>query len=143
MANYQETRAKLTNTQLNKLKSVGKNKTVAILRTNKKNFEDEELPHELFLTTRQTKINKKFLSFLNNMSTDTKLSKAEISKIIQSGGSFTAWLGSLGEKVITDLSISLAKDNLSGSVSRLVSNSINKFERKHTGKGAERFGCIN
>ena len=36
MANYQETRAKLTNTQLNKLKSVGKNKTVTILRTNKK-----------------------------------------------------------------------------------------------------------
>ena len=34
--------------------SAAKNKTGAILRLNKKKFEDEELPHELFLTTRQT-----------------------------------------------------------------------------------------
>ena len=53
MANYQEVRVKLTNTQLNKLKSAAKNKTETILRINKKNFEDEEFPHELFLTTRQ------------------------------------------------------------------------------------------
>ena len=54
MANYQEARVKLTNTQLNKLKSAAKNKTGTILRINKKNFQDEELPHELFITTRQT-----------------------------------------------------------------------------------------
>ena len=77
MANYQEARVKLTNTQLNKLKSAAKNKTGTILRLNKKNFEDEELPHELFLTTRQT--NKIRNAFANNMLTDTKLSKAEIS----------------------------------------------------------------
>ena len=53
MANYQEARLKLTNTQLNKLKSSAKNKTGTILRINKKNFQDEELPHELFLITRQ------------------------------------------------------------------------------------------
>ena len=41
MANYQEARAKLTNTQLNKLKSVEKNKTGTILRLNKKKFKDE------------------------------------------------------------------------------------------------------
>ena len=52
MANYQEARLKLTNTQLNK--SAGKNKTGTILWLNKKNFDDEELPHELFLTTRKT-----------------------------------------------------------------------------------------
>ena len=46
MVNYQEARVKLTNTQLNKLTSVAKNKTGTILRLNKKNFEDEELPHE-------------------------------------------------------------------------------------------------
>ena len=45
MANYQEARVKLTNTQLNKLKSAAKNKTGTILRINKKSFEDEELPH--------------------------------------------------------------------------------------------------
>ena len=48
-------RVKLTNTELNKLKSAAKNKTMAILRLNKKIFKDEELPHELFLITRQIK----------------------------------------------------------------------------------------
>ena len=68
MANYQEERVKLTSKQLNKLKSAARNKTGTILRLNKKTFEDEELPHELFLTTRQTtKIRN-----ANNMSTDIK-----------------------------------------------------------------------
>ena len=46
-------RVKLTNTKLNKLKFTAKNKTGTILRLTKKNFEDEELPSELLLTTRQ------------------------------------------------------------------------------------------
>ena len=80
MAIYQKVRVKLTNAQLNKLKSATKNKTGTILRLNKKNFEDEELSHELFLTTRETtKIRN---AFDNNMSTDIKLGKAQISKII-------------------------------------------------------------
>ena len=83
MANYQEARVKLTNTQLNKLKSAAKNMTGTILRLCKKNFEDEELPHELFLTTGQT--TKLRNAFANNRSTDIKLSRAQISKIIQSG----------------------------------------------------------
>ena len=96
MTNYQEARVKVTNTQLNKLKSAAKNKTGTILRLNKKNFEDEELPHELFLTARQTtKIRN---AFANNVSIDIKLSKAQISKIIQSSGSFGSWLGNLGKK---------------------------------------------
>ena len=45
MVSYEEAIAKLKNTQLNKLKSVGKNKEETILRLNKKNFEDKELPH--------------------------------------------------------------------------------------------------
>ena len=45
MANYQEVRIKLTNTQLNKLKSAAKNKTGTILKLIKKNFENEEFPH--------------------------------------------------------------------------------------------------
>ena len=73
MANYHESRVKLTKTQLSKLKSVAKNKTETILRLKKKNFEDEEeLPHELFLTTRQT--TKIRSTFTNNMSTDVNLS---------------------------------------------------------------------
>ena len=71
MVNYQEWRVKLTNTQLNKLKSAAKNKARTILRINKKNFQDEELPHELFLTTRQlTRIRN---TFANIMLADLKL----------------------------------------------------------------------
>ena len=40
MVNYQKERVKLTNTQLNKLKSAAKNKKGAILRLTKKNFDD-------------------------------------------------------------------------------------------------------
>ena len=94
MANYQEARVKLTNTQLKKLKSTVKNKTSKILRLNKKNFEDEEVPHELFLITRNpTKIRN---AFANIMSIDMKLIKTQISKIIQSGEYF----GSLSANLV-------------------------------------------
>ena len=47
-------------------------------------FNRNNLPHELLLTTRQKiKIRN---AFNNNMSPDLKLSKAQINKIIQSGG---------------------------------------------------------
>ena len=56
-------------------------------------FTGKNLPHELLLTTRQkTKLRD---AFENNMSTDIKLSKTQISKIIQSGG----FLGSLLSKI--------------------------------------------
>ena len=97
MANYQEARVKLTNTQLYKLKSAAKFKTGTILRLNEKSFEDEVLPYELFLTTRQT--SKIINVFANNMSTDKKRSKAQIYKIIQSGGSIGSWLANLGKKI--------------------------------------------
>ena len=59
MANYQEARVKITNTPLNKLKSAAKKKDRKNIRINKKKIEDEELTHELFLTTKQaTKIKK-------------------------------------------------------------------------------------
>ena len=45
MANYQEARVKLTNTQLNKLKSAAENKTGTILGLNKKNIEELKNRH--------------------------------------------------------------------------------------------------
>ena len=83
IANYQEATVKLTNTQLNRLKSAAVNKTGTILRLTKKNFEDEESPHEFFQTTRQT-TKLRNVNNANNMLTDIKLSTAQISKIIQS-----------------------------------------------------------
>ena len=41
--------------------------------------------------------------FVNNMSTYTRLSKAQISKIIQSGGSFGSWLGNLRKKALKNI----------------------------------------
>ena len=61
-----------------------------MLRLNQTVFEDEQVPHELFVTTRQTTKIKN--AFANNMSTDIKLSKSQISKIIQSGGSLALFL---------------------------------------------------
>ena len=131
-------RVKLTNTQLNKLKYTAKNKIGTILRLNKKNFKDEELPHELFPTTRQT--TKMRNTFANNMSTDIKLSKAQISKIIQSGRSFGPWSGNLGRKALTNVAISLARNNLPELESNLTSSGIKKIHRKISGKAAVRGG---
>ena len=59
------------------------------------------MPHELFLTTRQTtKIQN---AFANNMSTDRKVSIAQVSKTIQSVGSFASWLGKLDKKALTNV----------------------------------------
>ena len=84
MAEYNTVNAKLLNSQLNKLKIAFKNKQGATLRMNSKIFNGNNLAHELLLTTRQT--TKLGNAIENNMSTDIKLPKAQISKIIQSGG---------------------------------------------------------
>ena len=84
---------KMLNSQLNKLKTAAKSQTRVTLRMNIKMCNKNNLPRELLLTTRQkTKLGNEFE---NNMSTDIKISKAQISKIIQSG----AFLGSLLSKV--------------------------------------------
>ena len=48
------------------------------------------------------------------MSTDVKLSQAQISKIIQSGGSFGSWFANLGKIALTSVAVPLARDNLHG-----------------------------
>ena len=70
-------------------------------------FDRYDLHHELLLTTRQKSELRN--AFNNNMSTDIKLSKAQISKIIQSG----AFLGSLLSKLagpLTKVAVPLAKN---------------------------------
>ena len=58
-----------------------------------KMFNGNDLPHELLLTTKQkTKLRN---SFNNNMPTDLKLSKAQISKTIRSAGFLGRLLGPL------------------------------------------------
>ena len=76
-------------------------------------FNGNDLPHELLLTTRQkTKLRN---SFNNNMSTNLKLSKAQIYKIIQSGGLLSRLLGPLlktGLPLIKNVMKPLAKSVL-------------------------------
>ena len=84
MAEYSEVNYKLTNVQLNKLKKAVKSNEGTTLRLGIRNFNKDERPHELLLTTRQ---NTKLRNAVNNNSaTDIKLSKSQIKKIIQSGG---------------------------------------------------------
>ena len=70
------------------------------------------------------------------MSTDIKLSKSQISEIIQSGGSFDSWLGNLEKKALVNIDTPLARYILPGLLSNLTSNEINKNERKISRKGA-------
>ena len=109
MVEYNKVNVKLSDTQLKKLKNAVKNKTGTTLRISLKMFNGNNLPHELLLTTRQeTKLRN---AFNNNISTDLKLSKAQISKINQFGG----FLGSLLNKLIGPLmkiAIPLAKNVL-------------------------------
>ena len=116
MAHYQKIRVKLTKIQLHKLKPAAKKKTGAILKANKKNVQDKELPHELFLITRQTFEIRN--AFAKNMSIDAKASNSQISKITQSGGSFGSCLANLGNKNTSNVALSLIMYNLP----RLVSN---------------------
>ena len=107
MAEHSEMNVKLADTQLKKLKTAVKDKTGTALRIDLKMFDGNDLPHELLLTTRQkTKLRN---AFSNNMSTDLKLSKGQISKIIQSAG----FLGSLLSKLagpLMKVAIPLAKN---------------------------------
>ena len=67
------------------------------------------------------------------MSAHIKLSKAQMPKIIQTSGSYGFWLGNLGKKALTNIAITLARDNLH-------SSAIKKFDRKISGKGSVRPG---
>ena len=99
----------LSDSQIKKLKDAVKDNIGSTLRINFKIFNGNDLPHELLLTRRQkTKLRN---AFNNNMSVDIKCSKAQISKIIQSGG----LLGSLLSKLagpLMKIAVPLAKSVL-------------------------------
>ena len=103
MVEYSKVNVKLSDTQLKKLKTAVKNKTGTTLRINLKMFNGNDL------TTRQkTKLGN---AFNNNMSTDLKLSKAQISKIIQSAGFLRSLLSKLAG-LLMKVAVPLAKNIL-------------------------------
>ena len=83
MVEYTKVNVKLTNLQLNKLKKAVKSNEGATLRIGIKKCNKEDLPNELLLTRQSTKLRN---AINNNLATDIKLSKAQIKKLIQSGG---------------------------------------------------------
>ena len=83
MTQYNSLNIKLSNSQLNKLKSAIKNKTDVILKLSSNmigNSDDEaNFTHKLLLTNRQVASLRK--AFANQTSTDIKLSKAQLTKL--------------------------------------------------------------
>ena len=97
MTQYNSLNVKLSNSQLNKLKSATKNETDVVLRLSSNmignSSDNTNFPHELLLTNRQVENIRK--AFANNLSTDIKFSKAQLSKMIQSGRFLGKFLGPL------------------------------------------------
>ena len=86
MTQYNSLNVELSNSQLKKLKFAIKNETEVVLRLSSNMIGDDEsnFPHKLILTHRQVANLRK--AFADKSSTDVKLSKTQISKMIQSGG---------------------------------------------------------
>ena len=91
MTPYNSLNVKLSYSQLNKLKSAIKTKTEVVLRLSLSMVFNKEinLPHRLLLTNRQIAN----LHKADKSSTDIKLSKTQISKMMQSGGFLGRLLG--------------------------------------------------
>ena len=116
MVEYSKINCKLTNVQLNKFKKAVKSIEGAPLRLGIRNFNKDERPHELLLTTRQS-------------ATDIKLSKAQIKKIIQSRGFLGKLLSKLagplmkvalplGKNVLAPLGLTAAMSAIGGSIQK-------------------------
>ena len=87
MTQYNSLNVKLSNSQLNKLKSAIKSEIDVLLRISSNmvsnSNDNTNFPHELLLTNRQVENIRK--AFANHLLTDIKLSKTQVSKMIQSG----------------------------------------------------------
>ena len=97
MAQYNSLHVKLSNSQLNKLKSDLEIETEVVLKLSSNiigNSDDEtKFPHKLLLTNKQVANLRK--AFANNSSTDIKLLKTQLPKMMQSWGFLGRLLGPL------------------------------------------------
>ena len=93
MTQYDSLNVKLSNSQLNEVNSAIKNETEVVLRLSSNMVGDDEtnFPHKLVLTKRQVVNLRK--GFGNYLSTDIKLSKTQISQMMQSGRFLERLLG--------------------------------------------------
>ena len=131
MTQYNSLNVKLSNSQLNKLKSSIKNETDVVLRISSNmvsnSNDNTNFPHELLLTNRQVVNIRK--AFTKNTSIYIKLSKTQLSKMIQSGGFLGNLLGKLAgplmkvamplaKNVLAPLGLSAAMSAIDGSIKK-------------------------
>ena len=131
MTQYNSLNVKLSNSQLNKLKSSIKNETDVVLRISSNmvsnSNDNTNFSHELLLTNRQVANIRK--AFANHSSIDIKLSKTQLSKMIQSGGFLGNLLGKLAgplmkvamplaKNVLVPLGLSAAMSAIDGSIKK-------------------------
>ena len=132
MVEYSIINCKLTNVQLNKLKKAVKSNEGTTLRLGIKNYNKYETPRELLLTTRE---NTKLRNAINNTSAiDIKLSKAQLKKLIQSGGFLGKLLSKLAgplmkvamplaKNVLAPLGLTAAMSGIDGSIQKKIHGS--------------------
>ena len=131
MTQYNSLNVKLSNSQLNKLKSVIKNETDVVLRISSgmvvSSNDNTNFPHKLLLTDRQVANVHK--AFANNLSTDVKFSKSRLLKMSQSGGFLGNLLSKLAgplmkvamplaKNVLAPLRLSAAMSEIDGSIKK-------------------------
>ena len=127
MSQYNSLNVKLSNSQLSKLKSSIKNENDVVLRISSNMVSNTNFPHELLLTNRQVANIRK--AFANHSSIDIKLSKTQLSKMIQSGGFLGNLLGKLAgplmkvamplaKNVLAPLGLSAAMSAIDGSIKK-------------------------
>ena len=131
MTQYNSLNVKLSNSQLNKLKSSIKNENDVVLRISSNmvgsSNDNTNFPHEFLLTDRQVANIRK--AFANHSSIDIKLSKTQLSKMIQSGGFLGNLLGKLAgplmkvamplaKNVLAPLGLSAAMSAIDGSIKK-------------------------
>ena len=132
MTQYNSLNVKLSNSQLNKLKSSIKNENDVVLRISNmvsNSNDNTNFPHELLLTNRRVANIRK--AFANHSSIDIKLSKTQLSKMRQSGGFLGNLLGKLAgplmkvamplaKNVLAPLGLSTAMSAIDGSIKKKI-----------------------
>ena len=117
----------LSNSQLDKIKLAIENENELVLRlsSNMIGGNETNFPHTLFLTNRQVSNFRK--TFANHLSADIKLSKTQLSKMIQSRGFLGRLLGPLlktGLPLIKNVGLTAADAGIlgSGNTTLIISN---------------------
>ena len=141
MTQYNSLNVRLSNSQLNKLKSAIKNETDVVLRISSgmvgNSNDNTNFPHKLLLTDRQVANTRK--GFANNLSTDVKILKTQLSKMMQSGGFLGNLLSKLAsplmkvvmplaKNVLAPLGLTAALSAIDGSIKKMVLGSGAKMK---------------